>query len=157
MSRRYREIPADAIPARTRLAATNAAAFAATHFEIPPPVIRWFEDCPTTSAEAFAGLVNGMTPGPPADSFEEEQGILGKAEAAEPDTIWVKAWMGAQRSCEVVLHEACHAFQRHLMGPAQGRLEFDGREEQARTYEADSLDLARAIATTTPYEGESNA
>jgi hypothetical protein len=157
MSRRYVEVPAAEIPTRTRQAAENAAAFAAADLGIPPPVIRWFEDCGTTSGELLAGMGGSNMPAPPAGSFEEEQGILGKAVAAEPGTIWIKSHLGARRSCEVVLHECCHAFQRSLMGPAQGRIELQGREEMARTYESDSRGIARAIETTTPYEGEHDA
>ncbi len=156
-SRRYVEIPADAIPARTRQAAASAAAFAATDLGIPTPGIRWFADSPTTAAEAFAGLVNGQTPPPPAGSFEHEQGIVGKTAAADDGVIWVKAWQGARRTAEVAMHETLHVWQWRLVGPSQGPHEWAGREEQARAYVSDSREIARTIELTTPYEGESNA
>lgn len=155
MSRRYREIPADAIPARTRQAAASAVAFAATDLEIPPPAIHWFEDCGTTSGELLAGMGGSINmPAPPASSFEHEEGILGKAVSTDAGTIWLKAWMGARRSAEVAMHETLHALQARLMGPAHGRLEWEGREEQARAYESDSREIARTIEATTPHEGD---
>lgn len=157
MTRRYVEVDAAEIPTRTRLAAENAAAFARVDLDMPALTVRWFADCPTTAREAFAGLVNGQTPPPPAGSFEHDVPIVGQTAAADDGAIWVKAWLGAQRTAEVVLHEACHAFQRHLMGPPHGRIEYAGREEQARAYESDSRGIARTIAATTPYEGDSNA
>lgn len=155
MTRRYRELPAAVIPARTRQAAMSAAAFASSELRTPPPVIRWFEDCPTTPAEAFAGLGGSINmPAPPAGSFEHEQGILGKEFAG---VVWLRADMGARRTAEVAMHETLHALQARLMGPAHGRLEWEGREEQARAYESDSREIARTIEATTPYEGDSNA
>jgi len=154
MSRRYVEIPADAIPARTRQAAENAAAFAAADLGIPPPAIRWFEDCGTTSGEFLAGMGGPNMPAPPAGSFEHDVPIVGQTAAADDGAIWVKAWLGARRTAEVVLHEACHAFQRHVMGPPHGRIEYAGREEQARAYQSDAQEIARSIAAATPYEGD---
>jgi len=56
--------------------------------------------------------------------------------------------MGRVQAAATALHEACHIFQRRLLGPARGRLEFDGREAQARAYADDLREIARAIATT---------
>jgi hypothetical protein len=146
MTRRYREIPAAEVPARPRLAAEDAVRFASVDLAIDVPEIRYFTDSWTTSGEAWAGLTNAMSPPPPVGSFEEPDGILGKA--GSDDLVWLRADLGARRMAEVALHETLHVFQRRLVGTAQGRLEFDTREAQARTYEADLREIARAITTT---------
>jgi hypothetical protein len=146
MSRRYREIPAAAVPARSRQAAENAVRFASVDLAIDVPEIRYFDDCPTTPGEFLAGMAGAMNmPPPPPLSFEHAAGILGKAGA--DDVVWLRADMGARRMAEVALHEVLHVFQRTFMGPSQGPHEHAGREAQARTYEADSREIARAIIT----------
>jgi hypothetical protein len=89
MTRRYREVDASEIPARTRRAAESAVAFAATHLGITRPEVRWFVSCPPTAGEAFACLANAMAPGPPVGSFEEDAGILGKT--ASDELVWLRA------------------------------------------------------------------
>lgn len=144
MSRRYAEVDAADVPRRTRLAAENAVRFAAVDLEITPPAIRWFTDCPATPGEAWASLENRMTPPPPAGSFEHPKPIYGKAGA--DDAVWIRVGLGPRLTASTALHETLHVFQRRLVGPAHGPLEFAGREAQARGYETDLAGIAESIA-----------
>jgi hypothetical protein len=154
MTRRYREVDAAAVPARSRQAAEDAVRFASMHLGIARPEVRWFVDCPPTAGEAFASLANAMTPGPPVGSFEEDAAILGRT--ASDELVWLRADLGARRTAEVALHEVLHVYQHRLVGPAQGSLEYDGREAQARAYETDLRGIAASIVTAT-REGDRDA
>jgi hypothetical protein len=144
---RYIEIPAAEVPLREREAAAGAVSFAALDLGMgPAPAIRWFAPCPPRAGEAWAGLTSAMTPPPPEGSFEMHAPIHGKA--GSDDLVWIRAGLGRRRTAEVAMHETLHVFQRRLLGPAQGRLEFDGREAQARAYADDLREIARAITTT---------
>jgi hypothetical protein len=153
---RYIEVAAEEVPLREREAAAGAVSWAALDLEMPAPRVAWFTDCPTTAGEAWAGLTFAMTPPPPADSFEHDRPIRGYVSPQDPGTVWIHAGMGRVQAAATALHEACHVFQHRLMGPVGGRLEFEGREEIAAAYANDLSEIARAIATTTPYKGESN-
>ena len=145
---RYIEVPAESVPLREREAAAGAVSWAALDLGMPAPAIRWFTDCPTTAGEAWTGLTNAMTPPPPADSFDIDRRIRGYVSPQDPGTVWIHVGMGRVQAALTALHEACHTFQATLMGTARGRLEFDGREAQARAYADDLREIARAIATT---------
>ena len=153
MTRRYVEVDAGQVPARCRQAGENAVTFAATDLGIPRPAIRWFADSPTTAAEAFAGLMNAMTPPPPAEAFDDERAIVGKSHG--DGCVWIRADVDPRRTAEIALHETLHEWQAAQIGPAHGAHEYEGRELQARTYSADLAEVARAIANST--KGESNA
>lgn len=146
---RYREVAAGEVPLREREAAAGAVSWAALDLGMPAPAIRWFTECPTTAGEAWAGLTNAMTPPPSADSFDIDRRIRGYVSPQDPGTVWIHAGMGRGQAALTALHEACHAWQHNLLGPAQGRQEFDGREAQARAYSDDLREIARAITTTT--------
>ena len=146
---RYIEVPAEEVPLREREAAAGAVSWAALDLEMPPPRVRWFTDCLPTAGEAWAGLTNAMTPPPPSGSFEIDQRIRGYVSPQDPGTIWVHVGMGRVQAALTTLHEACHVFQWRLVGPAQGRQEFDAHEAQARAYADASREIARSIANST--------
>jgi len=143
---RYREVDAADVPRRTRQAAELAVRFAAGDLVTAVPDIRWFLPAPTTAREAFASMLNEMSPPEPPDAFEHKRRILGKAGA--DDAVWLLADRDARRTAAVALHETCHVWQRRQIGPAHGPHEHEGRERQARSYSADLAEVARAIANT---------
>ena len=146
---RYIEVAAEEVPLREREAAAGAVSWAALDLEMPAPSVRWFADCPTTAGEAWASLTNVPTPPPPSGSFEIDQRIRGYVGPKDPGTIWVHVGMGRVQAALTTLHEACHVFQWRLVGPAQGRQEFDAHEAQARAYANASREIARSIAHST--------
>ena len=146
---RYIEVPPGEASRPEREAAAGAVSWAAADLEMPLPRIRWFLRCPPSAAEAWAGILNGIAPAPPEGAFEIDRPIRGYVSPQDPGTIWIHVGMGRVQTAATALHEACHVFQAALMGPAQGRLEFDGREQMAAAYSRDLRDVARAIASTT--------
>ena len=146
---RYIEVPAGEVPLREREAAAGAVSWAALDLEMSAPAVRWFAECPTTAGELLAGMAGAMNmPPPPVGSFDIDRRIRGYVDPQDPGTVWIHVGMGRVQAALTALHEACHVFQRRLVGPAQGRQEFDMREAQAATYSRDQREIARAIATT---------
>jgi hypothetical protein len=154
---RYIEVTAADVPPREREAAAGAVSWAALDLEMPAPAIRWYTVAGPTSREFLAGMGGGNMPPPPEGSFEIDRPIRGYVSPQDPGTIWLHAGMGRVQAAATALHECLHAWQHNLMGPAQGRHEFEGREAQAATYARDQREIARSIANATTTEGNRDA
>src|SRR5262245_38518487 len=101
----YREVPAERIDAGARAAAGDALAFASADLGLELRV-RWFEAGASLDlAVCLAGLA----------FFDRPKSVDGCTFQASPGDLWVRSGMTPQRTAEVVLHEACHAFQYRQM------------------------------------------
>ena len=114
MSVEYREIDAAEVdPAQRRLAALTLA-IVARDLGLAGVALRWFRpldwrDCEERRALGRASWLEL----PPCDAGDVREGLVW---GHTPDTIWIRAGLGADRLREVIAHEARHAWQRRRAG-----------------------------------------
>src|SRR5215210_3586199 len=107
----FREVQAGEVPERQRRLAGATLRIVARDLGLGRIAIRWFRPQDWRDREERRALGRA-----PWTEVETGANSLGFVWGATPNTIWVKAGLGADDTTEVVAHECRHAWQRQRAG-----------------------------------------